>query len=91
MKRLAAALRLLALVLLLTACITWLATGAHPGWTKTQITEMQLDEITGIEGPVYRPGFVMGVELLAIGIAAAGTLFAISFLIGRKRSPLSHA
>lgn len=61
----------------------WAATGAHRGWTRTQITEMQRDEITGLDYPVTRDGLVAGVDLLAAGAGLAGALFGASLLVGR--------
>jgi len=43
-------LQLLAVLVLLAAGITWLATGANRGWTKTSVPVKTLDEVTGIEG-----------------------------------------
>ena len=36
--------------------VVWLATGAHPGWTKTQVTEMQIDPITELNTQSRRTG-----------------------------------
>lgn len=56
----------------------WLATGAHRGWTKTQVERITVDEITGIEGRSYEKQFVAGVELLGAGLLAAGMLAGLS-------------
>lgn len=77
-------LRSTAIAALLATLITWIATGAHLGWTQTTITTLQHDEITGIDYPVHRSGFVAGVELLAVGAATAATLAAASFLSPRR-------
>jgi hypothetical protein len=63
MKRI---LKLLALLVVLAAAITWLATGANRGWTKTSVPVKHLDEVTGIEGIEYRPRFVPGLDFLAV-------------------------
>jgi hypothetical protein len=76
-------LRLAAALVFLAVVALWAATGAHRGWTRTQVTEMQRDEITGIDYPVTRDRFVAGVEVLALGAGAAAALFAASFLVGR--------
>jgi hypothetical protein len=83
------ALRASAIALLVGAVALWVATGAHTGWTKTEITEMKRDEITGIDYPVTREGFVMGIELLALGVFLSGAEFALSFLIRDPRKRLS--
>ena len=43
-------LRRLALLVLVGASITWLATGANRGWTKTSEPVKTIDEVIGIEG-----------------------------------------
>jgi hypothetical protein len=70
-----------AFVLGLAALICWLATGAHRGWTQTNVPKKTVDEVTGIEATTYQPGFVMGVELLGAVWLAAGLLAGGSFLI----------
>ncbi|MGD0538006.1 MAG: hypothetical protein ABSC03_10220 [Verrucomicrobiota bacterium] len=65
-------LQLLALLLLLSTGVLWLATGANRGWTKTSVPVKHLDEVTGIEGIEYRPRFVPGLDFLgAVGFGAA--------------------
>ncbi len=66
LSRLLGGVGALALVATLT---TWVATGAHLGWTRTQAVILQQDEVTGIEYPVHVPTFVAGVEVLALGLA----------------------
>lgn len=65
----------------------WLAGGAHRGWTRTEITEMHRDEITGIDYPVQRPGFVAGLDFLGAGAGVAAALFAGSVLTRRRCAP----
>ncbi len=74
------ALRISALVIALATVATWVSTGAHRGWTRTSIVELQFDEITGIQYPVTRPGFVAGLEVLALGAATAAGLASLSLL-----------
>jgi hypothetical protein len=86
--RLKTVLRAAAAGVLAAVLALWLATGAHRGWTRTQITEMQRDEITGIEFPTYRRGFVAGVDFLAAGLGVAAALAGASLLpLGRRESP----
>jgi len=73
-------LRLGAVLLLTGTATTWVLTGAHRGWSRTTVTEMQTDEITGIEYPVHRDGFVAGVEFLGGGVLVALALAGMSFL-----------
>lgn len=64
--------------------VVWLATGAHPGWTKTQVTEMQIDPITELEYPVTENRFVAGVEVLGGGLLLGLALFGGSFLFKKQ-------
>jgi len=73
-------------VLLVTIGV-WAATGAHVGWTKTSAITMHHDDVTGIDYPVTRPTFVAGVEVIAVGVAAATTLAGAS-LVTRRLSPV---
>lgn len=59
---------------------TWIATGSHLGWTQTSVVQIQHDEITGIDFPVRSDAFIAGVEVLAIGAAAAVAFAGLSFL-----------
>lgn len=81
------ALRMLALVLALATAIVWLATGAHRGWTKTQVEQITVDEITGIEGRSYEKKFVAGVEFLGAGLLGAGALAGISLFFRNQTKP----
>jgi hypothetical protein len=82
MKR---ALRVSAVILLLASMGLWLAKGANRGWTKTSVPTKTLDDVTGIEGVSYRPGFIPGADFLAATMAASGFLAAGSLFIRNKR------
>lgn len=88
-RSLTRALRWSAAGLLLTGLGTWLATGAHCGWTQTSIVTMQKDEVTGIDYPVRRRAFVAGVEVPLAAAAGAAALTALSFATHRRRSPVT--
>lgn len=77
MKRM---LRIFALVLLLAAGLTWLATGANRGWTRTSVPVKTLDAVTGIEGIEYHKQFVPGLDFLCGALLGAGLLAGTSFL-----------
>jgi hypothetical protein len=74
------AFRIATLVLALATLGAWLATGAHSGWTKTSVTVVEVDAVTGLENPVQQKKFVMGVELLGVGLIGAAVLAGASFL-----------
>ena len=57
----------------------WAVTGFHWGWSKTSVTEMQVDEITGLEFPVTTNRLVFGVEILVVSLLLAGVSFGASF------------
>lgn len=77
-------LQLLAALLALGTVGTWLATGAHRGWTQNKIPETVVDEITGIEVTQYTDGFVAGVDVLALGLGAAAVLGAAALVTARR-------
>jgi len=81
MKRI---LRIVALVAALLAIGVWLTTGAHRGWTKTSVTVVEIEPVTGLENPVQKNQFVMGVELLGAGLAAAVALAGLSLIFKPK-------
>jgi hypothetical protein len=72
-------LQSLALLVVLVAAVTWLATGANRGWTKTSMPVRTLDPVTGIEGISYQSKFLPGVDFLgaagAVAVFLAGTSF----------------
>ena len=79
------ALRILAVLVLLAAGITWLATGATIGWTKTSAAVKTLDPVTGIEGISYQKKFIAGVDFLGGAAAVAGALAVASFFFRNKK------
>lgn len=83
MKR---AFLVLAAFLALVSFASWLVTGAHPGWTRTTVMMKTVDEVTGIEAVTYEKQFVMGLELLGGGLAAAMTLAGVAFLFRNKKT-----
>lgn len=74
----------LAVLVALAAVVTWVATGANRGWTKTSQAIKTLDPITGIEGITYQPKFSPGVDFLGAALAAAGLLAGASLLFRNK-------
>jgi hypothetical protein len=64
--------------------VTWVATGRHVGWTQTSTVVMQRDEITGIDYPQRRPGFVAGVEVPLAGSVLAAVALGLAGLVSRR-------
>ncbi len=83
---LANTLRGAALALLVGGFGVWLATGAHLGFTQTSLVTMQRDEVTGIDYPQRRPGFVAGIEI-PLGTAGAAIVLALLSLAADRRPP----
>jgi len=83
MKRI---LQILSLLLVLSASLTWLVTGANRGWTKTSVPVKTLDEVTGIEGITYQKKFLPGVDFLGAAGAGAVLLLGASFLFRKPNT-----
>jgi hypothetical protein len=79
------ALRILAVLVLLAAGLTWLATGATIGWTKTSVAVKTLDPVTGIEGISYQKKFIAGVDFLGGAATVAAVLAGASFFFRNKK------
>lgn len=82
-------LQLLAVLVLLAAGTTWLATGANRGWTKTSVPVKTLDEVTGIEGITYQKKFLPGVDFLGAAFGGAALLAGASLFFRRPKNNLS--
>ena len=80
-------LRRLALLVLVGASITWFATGANRGWTKTSEMVKTMDEVTGIEGITYQKRFTPGLDFLGAALLGAGILTGVSILFRKKTKP----
>ncbi|HZL79621.1 MAG TPA: hypothetical protein VFC17_12280 [Candidatus Limnocylindrales bacterium] len=82
MKRI---LQLLAVLVLLAAGTTWLATGANRGWTKTSRPNGTVDEVTGIMDQTPVNCFVAGVDFLGAAALTSGILAGASFFFRNKK------
>jgi hypothetical protein len=83
MKRI---LQSLALLVVLVAAVTWLATGANRGWTKTSVPVKTLDQVTGIEGITYQPKFLPGVDFLGAAFGGAVLLAGASLFVRKTNN-----
>lgn len=83
MKRI---LQILAVAVALAAAITWAATGANRGWTKTEIAVKTLDPVTEIEGISYRKKFQPGVDFLGAAFGGAALLFGVSLFFRKPKN-----
>jgi hypothetical protein len=79
-------LRILALVLAVSAVAAWLGLGANRGWTRTSVPVKTVDEVTGIEGIEYHKQFVPGVELLTSALAGAAFLAGASLFFRNQQT-----
>ena len=82
-------LRVLALVLALSASVYWLAAGGNRGWTKNKIEVKTLDPVTGLEGVQYPEKFIPGVDFLGGALLGAALLAGASFFFRNKNK--SHS
>lgn len=73
-------LRLLAGLVFVAAFVTWVATGANRGWTKTSEAVKILDEVTGIEGITYHPRFAPGLDFLGAALFSTAVMAGVSLL-----------
>jgi len=76
--------RILAITMVVTAAVTWLATGANRGWTKTSVATKTTDVVTGIDGFTYEKRFVAGLDFLGAAWLGASLLAGVSFLFQNK-------
>ena len=74
------ALQALAALIAVGVLATWRGTGAHRGWTKTEVPNTAVDEVTGLTGGPPVKKFVAGFDFLGAGTLAAGVLAAGSLL-----------
>jgi hypothetical protein len=78
-------LRVLAVLVLLAAGATWLATGASRGWTKTSVMVKTPDPVTGLDGISYEKKFIAGVDFLGAAALGAGLLAAASLFFRKPK------
>jgi len=83
------ALKRIALVIALGAVALWLVLGANRGWTKTSVAVVTVDEVTGLEGRVYKNRFLPGLDFLGVALAGAGVLALSSVFIGSRKQAQS--
>lgn len=77
---------LLALLVFFGVAGAWLATGAHTGWTKTKVSEIVVDDLTGLEYPVWKDRLVFGVDFLAGGLLGCAVIGAVGLFCRRPRA-----
>jgi hypothetical protein len=74
-------IRAFALVLLLATLGLWVGLAGTLGWTKTQTPIERVDPVTEIKYVEWKPGFVPGVEFLAVGVGGAVIIFAATLFV----------
>ena len=79
-------LQLLAVLVLLTAGATWLATGASRGWTKTSVQTESVEPVTEMRVLHTEKKFIAGVDFLGGAALAAGLLAGASFFCRKSKN-----
>jgi hypothetical protein len=79
-------LQLLAVLLLLAAGVTWLATGASRGWTKTSVMVRTPDPVTGLDGISYEKKFIAGVDFLGAAFGGSALLASASIFVRKPKT-----
>ena len=72
-------LRCISLIILVLSFAVWGFSGFHRGWSKSTVTKMEIDEITGLEYPVTVNSFVFGLEILGAFVLIACVCFGASY------------
>lgn len=70
----------------LVTLVLWATGGFHTGWTRNRIEVREEDPITGLEAIRYEETFIMGVELLALGLVIGSVLMFAGIFLRRKES-----
>jgi hypothetical protein len=78
-------LQILALVVVLGGIVTWAATGANRGWTKTEKPSGIVDEVTGIVDQTPVKCFSPGVDFLGATFGVAALLAGASFFFRKPK------
>ena len=77
-------LRIIALLLLLSALVFWVAKGAHRGWTINNLPHDTPNPVTGLTSTTYEKVFIPGFDFLAVAAVAAAAVTGASFLFSKK-------
>ncbi len=77
-------IRILAVAIAIVFAGTWIALGAHTGWTKTSAPVTVVDEITGIESLTWEERFIPGIDFLGAGLVVATVVGGASFLVRKS-------
>ena len=81
-------LQILALVVVLTAAVTWLATGATIGWTKTSVQTESIEPVTEMRVLNTEKKFIAGLDFLGATFGVAAALAGASFFF---RKPINKS
>ena len=83
MKRI---LQILALLVVLVAAVTWLATGASRGWTKTEVQTESIEPVTEMRVLHTEKKFIAGVDFLGAAFGGAALLAGASFFFRKPKT-----
>jgi hypothetical protein len=79
-------LQLLAVLVLLAAGATWLATGANRGWTKTSVQTESVEPVTEMRVLHTEKKFIAGVDFLGGAALTAGLLAGASLFFRKPKT-----
>ena len=79
-------LQILALLVVLTAGATWLATGASRGWTKTEVQTETIEPVTEMRVLHTEKKFIAGVDFLGAAFAGAVLLAGASLFFRKPKT-----
>jgi hypothetical protein len=77
---------ILAIAGALAVSAAWLALGANTGWTRMKIETKKIDPVTEIEFIEYTPGFIPGIDALAVGLGGCIFLLGVGWILSRHQS-----
>ena len=79
-------LQILALLVVLTAAVTWVATGASRGWTKTEVQTESIEPVTEMRVLHTEKKFIAGVDFLGATFGVAAALAGASFFFRKQKT-----
>ena len=81
-------LRILAVCILVSALLFWVAKGANRGWTVNNLAHDTVNPVTGLTATTYEKVFLPGLDFVVLAAFVAAALAGVSFFVpNRKLGP----